>query len=266
MTGQAIPPLSLIGARAPGTPVRDHLARADSHPRSTAWKNRESEFAPTGGRGCCGSGIRPRSDARQDREAEFAPTAGDRFCRSGFQPRTIARQDRESEFAPTAAQGCCGSGIRPRSAAEPAALESRVPGPEQSGFTLIETVVALVLIGIAGAALLSVFITPVANSADPQLIAQGRSIATAYMDEILLRDHGGGGCVGDTRATWETIWCYDGLNEAPRDQFGNAIGALADFTVNVAATGSGDIATVAVNVTHDSGIVNLTLESRRGNF
>ncbi len=145
--------------------------------------------------------------------------------------------------------------------------ESRVPSPgHQHGFTLIETVVALVLIGIAGAALLSVFITPVANSADPQLIAQGRSIATAYMDEILLRDHGGSGCVGGSRGTWETIWCYDGLSEAPRDQFGNAISALADFNVTVAVGGNSTVATVAVNVTHNTGIVDLTLESRRGNY
>lgn len=54
-----------------------------------------------------------------------------------------------------------------------------------SGFTLIEFVVAIVIIGI-GAALLTSFITPTAGSADPMIQAQARSIATGYMDEILL--------------------------------------------------------------------------------
>lgn len=136
----------------------------------------------------------------------------------------------------------------------------------QAGFTLIEFIVALVIIGIAGAALLSAFITPLANSADPQLIAQSRAIATSYMDEILLRDFGAGACVGASRPTWQTIWCYDGLDEPPTDQFGNPIGALSDYNVGVNVAGDSTTATIVVNVTHTSGTANLTMESRRGNY
>ena len=138
----------------------------------------------------------------------------------------------------------------------------------QRGFTLIETIVALVIIGIAGAALLSVFITPIANSADPQIIAQARAVGTSYLDEILLRDYGTGpgNCVGTSRATWETIWCYDGLAQTPTDQFGNTIGALTDYTVNVAVSGDSTTAAIVVNVAHNTGIADITLESRRGNF
>ena len=138
----------------------------------------------------------------------------------------------------------------------------------QRGFTLIESIVALVIIGIAGAALLSAFITPVANSADPQIVAQARAVATSYLDEILLRDHGTGpgNCVGTSRATWETIWCYDGLTETPTDQFGNTIGALTDYSVTVSVSDNGDNATIAVDVTHNTGIADITLKSRRGNY
>ncbi|MEX2500536.1 MAG: prepilin-type N-terminal cleavage/methylation domain-containing protein [Wenzhouxiangellaceae bacterium] len=134
------------------------------------------------------------------------------------------------------------------------------------GFTLIEFIVALVIIGIAGAALLSAFITPVTNSADPQLIAQSRAIATSYMDEILLRDFGTGTCGGASREDYDTIWCYDGLNEPPTDQFGNTIGALSDYNVDVTVAGDATTATIVVNVSHPTGTGNLTLESRRGNY
>jgi len=137
-----------------------------------------------------------------------------------------------------------------------------------SGFTLIESVVALVIIGIAGAALLSAFITPVANSADPQLIAQARAVGTAYLDEILLRDFGSGpgDCNGASRSQFDTIWCYDGLNESPTDQFGNTIAALTDYRVTTTVSGNASQAAIVVRVQHDSGIADITLESRRGNF
>ncbi len=145
-----------------------------------------------------------------------------------------------------------------------------MPSPgHQNGFTLIESIVALVIIGIAGAALLSAFITPVANSADPQIVAQARAVATSYLDEILLRDYGTGpgNCVGTSRATWETIWCYDVVaDETPTDQFGNTIGALSDYNVTVTVSGNATQAAIVVNVKHNTGIADITLESRRGNF
>ena len=131
-----------------------------------------------------------------------------------------------------------------------------------SGFTLIEFIVALVVLGL-GSALLVSFITPVAGSADPMIQAQARSIAAAYMDEILLREHGGD-CSGG-RGEWSGIECYDGLSESPRDQFGNAISALVDYQVSV-SVGSGNPALIQVDVSHGSGRGGFTLQSARGNY
>lgn len=132
---------------------------------------------------------------------------------------------------------------------------------QADGFTLIEFIIALVVLGL-GSALLVSFVTPTARSADPMLVAQSRAIASAYMDEILLREFDGS-CAGG-RADWEGIGCYDGLSEAPHDQFGNPIGVLAAYQVGV--TVGGDPATVAVTVTHASGRGGFALESRRGNY
>lgn len=134
-----------------------------------------------------------------------------------------------------------------------------------TGLTLVEFVIAVVVIGI-GAAVLTSFITPTAASADPMLQAQARTIASAYMDEILLREHATpGDCGGTSRATYETVWCYDGLDEAPRNQFGSAIPALSDYRVRVGVTG-GAPAEIAVRVTHASGRLDFTLRSQRGDY
>lgn len=130
------------------------------------------------------------------------------------------------------------------------------------GFTLIEFIVALVVLGL-GSALLVSFITPTAGSADPMIQAQARAIASAYMDEILLRSFSGD-CAGG-RGEWSGIQCYAGLTEAPRDQFGNAITALADYQVQVSVSG-GSPAEIQVQVTHASGRGGFSLVSARGDY
>ena len=135
-------------------------------------------------------------------------------------------------------------------------------GRRLSGFTLIEFVVSLVVLGL-GAALLVSFVTPVSRSADPMIQAQARSIASAYIDEILLRDFAGD-CTGG-RGQWSGIQCYNGLNEQPTDQFGNAIADLADYEVTVEVSG-GSPADILVSVQHSSGRGNFRLQSARGNY
>ncbi|QOC23830.1 type II secretion system protein [Wenzhouxiangella sp. AB-CW3] len=135
----------------------------------------------------------------------------------------------------------------------------------QRGFTLIEFIVSLVVIGI-GAAILTGFVTPVARSADPMIQAQARAIATAYMDEILLREHGACSNPGSgNRGGWEEVFCYDGLDEAPHDQFGNPIASLSDYTVLVSVAGNAP-ATIGVNVAHAGGGINYSLQSQRGDY
>lgn len=130
------------------------------------------------------------------------------------------------------------------------------------GFTLIEFIVALVVLGL-GSALLVSFVTPTAGSANPMIQAQSRAIAAAYLDEIVLRAFDGD-CSGG-RGEWSGIQCYNGLIEAPRDQFGNAIPALADYQVAV-TVGGGNPANIQVQVTHSSGRGGFSLESARGNY
>ncbi len=56
-----------------------------------------------------------------------------------------------------------------------------------AGFTLIELIIAVVVLAAAAAGVLLIYVQATASSADPMIRAQAQSIATAYMDEILLQ-------------------------------------------------------------------------------
>jgi MSHA pilin protein MshD len=55
------------------------------------------------------------------------------------------------------------------------------------GFTLIEIIVTIVVLAIAGTTLLSVFTSTARTIADPMIQQQAISIAEAYMEEVLLK-------------------------------------------------------------------------------
>lgn len=134
------------------------------------------------------------------------------------------------------------------------------------GFTLVEAVIALVVLAAAAAGVLLVFSGPMAASADPMVRAQARAIASSYLDEIMLRAYGDGSCDAAAREDYGNIWCYDGLDEPPTNQFGDPIGALAAYNVVTAVSGDNATAAITVKVTHDSGRVDFSIESRRANY
>lgn len=114
-----------------------------------------------------------------------------------------------------------------------------------SGFTLFEIVITVVVIAIAATALMSVYSSTISTSADPVLEHQATAIAEAYMEEILLKDFSPG--PGNTRPTYDDVLDYNGLPDTVvRDQFGLAIGALSDYSigVSVAADGLNGIAAI----------------------
>lgn len=59
----------------------------------------------------------------------------------------------------------------------------------QRGFTLIELVMFIVIVGIGIAGILSVFTTSVKSSADPMVRKQALAIAESLLEEILLKEY-----------------------------------------------------------------------------
>ena len=116
---------------------------------------------------------------------------------------------------------------------------------KSSGFTLMEIIVTLIVIGISAAALMSVFSNLIRGSADPMIQQQAATIAEAYMEEIMLRsfDDPQGGETGaaeggETRATYDDVKDFRSLAAGPAaDQAGASIG-LDSYIVTLSITNS----------------------------
>lgn len=124
----------------------------------------------------------------------------------------------------------------------------RLGARNQSGMTLIEVVIAIVVIAIAVSAVLGVLARNAGASADAMIVSQGITIAEAYLEEISLKafadPDGTDGEAG--RASFDDVDDYDGLFDAgAADQFGNPIPDLAAYTVSVAVNASSALPGIA---------------------
>jgi MSHA pilin protein MshD len=143
-----------------------------------------------------------------------------------------------------------------------------------SAFTLIEILVTIVVISIAGTALMGVYTNMVAKSADPIIQQQALAIAEAYMEEIRLKAFNDpDGIEGEARSDYDDIQDYNGLpDNTVRDQNGNAIGSLSAYTVSVNVVGqplagidAADSMRIDVIVNHPA-IDPITLSSFRTSY
>lgn len=119
------------------------------------------------------------------------------------------------------------------------------------GFTLIETLISIMVVGIALTGFASVFVLTFSHGADPLRERQALAVAEAYLEEILLRPYAdpdtGATCGAPeaSRAVFDDACDYDALADngclitpatAACDQNGNPIAGLAGYTVAVAVT------------------------------
>lgn len=122
------------------------------------------------------------------------------------------------------------------------------PNRRQQGMTLVEVVIAIVIIAIAVTAVLGVFARNIENSADALVIRQGISIANAYLEEVSLKPFTDpDGIDGEgLRQNFDDVDDYNGLvDNGATDQFGNAIAGLEAYTVSVAVGASSALPNVA---------------------
>lgn len=146
----------------------------------------------------------------------------------------------------------------------------------QSGTTLIELVIAIVIISISVSAILMALSTSLAQSADPMIRHQAVSLAEAYLEEIALKPFADpDGVDGEaSRDLFDDVDDYNGLVDVgARDQFNNALTDLEDYTVTVAVTASSalpsiastDLFLISVTITHAAQI-DFTVSAYRANF
>lgn len=117
----------------------------------------------------------------------------------------------------------------------------------QSGVTLVELLVSIVIVSIAASGVLGVLSMTTAASADPMIRHQAAAIAEAYLEEIMLKPvTDPDGVDGEAaRADYDDLDDYDGLADAgARDQFGSPIAGLANYNVVVSVAPSSGLPSV----------------------
>jgi len=134
--------------------------------------------------------------------------------------------------------------------------------------TLVELVIAIVVISICTTGVLHVMNYTTLHSADAMVQSQAVSIAESYLEEILSRPYRdpdeGTICAGtsDPRALFDDVCDYQGLfDSGARDRTGAAIAGLSQYDVLVnidtsatlgALSGSSQVLRVDVTVKHGS--------------
>ena len=148
----------------------------------------------------------------------------------------------------------------------------------ESGLTLVELVVSMVIVSIALAGVLVAMNQTTVRSADPMIEHQAVAIAEAYLEEILLQAYADPddaaicGTPEGSRALYDDVCDYAGLSDSgARDQTDTAVAGLesyqVDVTIDTAAnlnglSGSSEVLRADVTVTHPAN-VTITLSGYR---
>ena len=153
-------------------------------------------------------------------------------------------------------------------------MSNRPKRKKQLGFTLIEMVLAIVVLGVGLAGVLIAFSTVARGSADPVVAQQMLAIAEEMMEEIQLKPYAVAANTAPAacaRNTWNDVLDYNGY--ATSGQIctidGTAIPSLAGYSVQVtvvAATLAGVGAARRINVTVTRGTNSFTLTGWRTDF
>jgi MSHA pilin protein MshD len=106
-----------------------------------------------------------------------------------------------------------------------------------AGVTLVELIVALVIMGVALAGMVAVYTATTRSSVDPVLVQQMQAIADNMMEEILMKPFtptDPAPPAGGARINFDGVTDYNGYGtDGIRDVEGNAIPGLERYTVAV---------------------------------
>lgn len=134
----------------------------------------------------------------------------------------------------------------------------------QAGVGLLDTLLAVVIVGIVVSAVAMTFVTNVKSSADPMIRRQAQLVAEAYLEEILLKRfydaNTNNVCPAPegSRNLYDNVCDYNGLSDSPpKDQFGNTIAALSGYTASVTVVRDTTPGTLSLNNLNNSTVTKV---------
>lgn len=143
------------------------------------------------------------------------------------------------------------------------------------GFTLIELIVFIVVIGVGMAGIMLVIDTIARSSADPLVRKQTVAIAESMLAEILLKDYENPpeGYTGNTRSLFDDVGDYAGYSTSAGivDQSGASVTGLALYNFNppvriVLSTELSGIPAFKVTVFVTGPLGTISLSGYRGSY
>ncbi len=139
------------------------------------------------------------------------------------------------------------------------------------GFTLIELIIFIVIVGVAMAGILSVFNTSVKSSADPMVRKQAMALADSIMEEILQKEYkdpnGLPNVVESDRSTYNDVDDYNGLTQTAFTDLAAAGLSSYAITISVAAAAPVNGVTMKkVTVTVSRGSESIVMNGYRANY
>jgi MSHA pilin protein MshD len=136
------------------------------------------------------------------------------------------------------------------------------------GFTLIELIIFIVVVGVGLAGILTVSNNVVKSSADPMVRKQSMALADSILEEILQKEYADPDGVQGNETTRDTMDDVDDYNGKTKAIFTDWPSALSTYTVSISVTPStlGSVVAKKVTVTVSGGVHVISLSGYRTNY
>lgn len=138
----------------------------------------------------------------------------------------------------------------------------------QRGFTLIELIIFIVVVGVGLTGILMVSTNVVKSSADPMVRKQAMALADSILEEILQKEYADPDGTQGNETTRDSMDDVDDYNGKTKALFTDWPSALSTYTVSISVSPAtlGGVAAKKVTVTVSGGVNVIAMTGYRTNY